>query len=209
MARVGRLAQETAKSNENSREKRNKGTRAFLDFMAGGFSAANITISDDNKALLVPIVYLCDMKKVLYLLMPFLAALLLTGCRHPNENPNQLNAIVDFTIDLNTPSYYNLNFVGNHMYLTSDPQSNSRGIIVYRATTEDFRVYDRLPPNSPNTCCDNGVCSRLVVDGLFVVDSCNLIRYNILNGEVFDGDGVYPLYKYWVSFDGQTLRIRS
>lgn len=149
------------------------------------------------------------MKKALYLLIPLLTALLLAGCRHPMENPNQLNAIVDFTIDLHAPSYYDLNYVGNYLYLTSDPQSNSRGIIVYRASQEEFRVYDRLPPNNPNTCCENGICSRLVVDGLFVVDSCNMIRYNILNGEVFEGNGIYPLYRYWFSFDGYYLRIRS
>ena len=149
------------------------------------------------------------MKKTLRLLTPLLAALLLMGCRHPLENPNQLNAIVDFTIDLGTPSYYSLNYEGKYMYLTSDPQSNSRGIIVYRATSEEFRVYDRLPPNHPNTCCEDGICSRLVVDDIFVVDSCNQIRYNILTGEVFEGDGIYPLYKYWFSFDGRTLRIRS
>ena len=95
------------------------------------------------------------------------------------------------------------------MYLTSDEQSNSRGLIVYRVTQDEFRVYDRLPPNEPNACCENGVCSRLVVDVPFVVDSCNMIWYNILNGEVFQGDGVFPLYHYRYSYDGYSLRIRN
>jgi hypothetical protein len=153
--------------------------------------------------------YLCVMKKTMRYLIPLLAALLFLGCRHPMVNPNQPNAIVDFTIDLSTPSYYILNYVGNFMYLTSDPQSNSRGIIVYRASQDEFRAYDRLPPNEPNTCCHDGVCSRLVVDGPFVVDSCNLIRYNILNGEVFDGDGIYPLFQYRTSYGGNVLRISN
>jgi hypothetical protein len=153
--------------------------------------------------------YLCVMKKTMRYLIPLLAALLFLGCRHPMVNPNQPNAIVDFTIYPNQLYYYGLNYVGGYMYLSSDEQSNSRGIIVYRVSYDEFRAYDRLPPNEPNTCCHDGVCSRLVVDVPFVVDSCNLIRYNILNGEVFDGDGIYPLFQYRTSYDGNALRISN
>lgn len=149
------------------------------------------------------------MKKALFLWIPLLASLLLTGCRHPIENPNQLNAIVDFIIYPNQLHYFDLNYVGGYMYLTSDEQSNSRGIIVYRVSYDEFRAYDRLPPNEPNTCCHDGVCSRLVVDVPFVMDSCNQIRYNILNGQVFEGDGIYPLYQYRTSYDGNALRISN
>ena len=125
------------------------------------------------------------------------------------ENPNQPNAILNFSIYPNDLAYYALNYAGGFMYLTSDEQSNSRGLIVYRVSQDEFRVYDRLPPNEPNACCENGVCSRLVVDVPFVIDSCNMIYYNILNGQVFMGDGVFPLFYYRYTYDGRELRITN
>ena len=130
------------------------------------------------------------------------------GCERPQENPNYPNAIIDFTIYPNTMHYYDLNVVSGWMYLTSDPQSTSRGIIVYRLYQDEFRAYDRLPPNNPNACCDeHGNCTRLVVDFPFVVDNCNGIKYNIINGDIVEGDGVYPLIQYRTSFDGYELHI--
>lgn len=173
------------------------------------FQHANITFFSDMVASIAKMMYLCDMKKYLILPLALVVGLFFQGCQRPVENPNQPNAILDFVINLTDPMYYNLNWIGNYMYLTSDEQSNSRGLIVYRYSQDEFRVYDRLPPNKPNTCCENGVCSRLVVDVPFVVDSCNMIWYNILNGEVWKGDGVFPLYYYRYSYDGQSLRIRN
>lgn len=153
--------------------------------------------------------YLCDMKKTWILSIVLLFTLVLTGCQRPMENPNQPNAILDFTIYPNDLYYHDLNYAGGFMYLTSDEQSNSRGLIVYRVSQDEFRIYDRLPPNNPNNCCENGVCTRLVVDVPFVIDSCNMITYNILNGEVFQGDGIFPLYYYRYTYDGYALRVRN
>ena len=150
-------------------------------------------------------IYLCRMKKNLVFLMLLLVAPF-QGCKEYPENPNGLTAIINITINLSDPRYYDLRFDGGFMYLTSDIESNSRGIIVYRVMDE-FRAYDRLPPNNPDCINANGNLIRLTVDVPFVVDECNNIRYDILNGYVFDGDGVYGLYRYRTSFDGATLRI--
>lgn len=134
----------------------------------------------------------------------------LSGCHSAWENPNRLTAVVDFTIYPNTAREYELNQPGGFKYYTSDPESNSRGIIVYRVDMYEFRVWDRLPPNKPNTCCtEEGECSRLVADGLFVLDNCNNITYNILDGTVFEGDGQYRLYPYKFVYDGSALRITT
>ena len=134
----------------------------------------------------------------------------LPSCHSEWENPNRLTAIVDFTIYPNSIREYELNNPGGFKYYSSDPESNSRGIIVYRVDMTEFRVWDRLPPNSPNICCnDEGECSRLVADGLFVLDNCNNITYNILDGTVFEGEGRYRLYPYTYMFDGTALRITT
>ena len=135
----------------------------------------------------------------------------IVSCNDPWENPNHPNAIVDFTIYPNSIKEYELNVPGGYKYYTSDPQSTSRGIIVFRVSQDSFTVWDRLPPNNPNACCDaDGNCTRLVMeDAFFVVDHCNNIKYNVLNGEIFEGEGQYRLYPYNYVYDGTSLRITS
>jgi len=148
------------------------------------------------------------MKNKSLLLVVLLASLLLQGCREYIENPNYPNAIINFTIYPNSIHEYELNTVSGYKYYTSDPLSTSRGVIVYRLSMDEFRAYDRLPPNYPNACCDgDGNCTRLVVDFPFVVDNCNGIKYNIINGDIFEGDGIYPLIQYHTVFDGTALHV--
>lgn len=135
----------------------------------------------------------------------------LAGCTHYPINPNTPDIAIDVVIYPNSVEYYNLNIVSGWMYLTS--LAPSRGLIVYRQTWDTFLAYDRIPPNFPNTCCDNaGNCSRLVVDFPFVRDSCNMISYNILYGGIIDdetGEAVYPLIQYKCFYNGNSLRISN
>ncbi len=146
------------------------------------------------------------MKRTIITFIFLLLAILPSGCRDPHENPYYPNAIIDITINLNKIDYYDLRVVSGFTYLTSDPMSTSRGIIVYRLSEDEFRAYDRLPPNNPNCHDANGNLTRLVVDFPFVVDNCNEIKYNIINGDLFEGDGVYPLIQYHTSFNGDEGR---
>ena len=148
------------------------------------------------------------MRRYIIIIGVTLLALTLTTCREYPENPYRPDAYFNFTIEPNSIRYQDLNVVSGWMYLTSDGYSTSRGIIVYRMSMDEFKAYDRLPPNNPYGCCDNdGTCTRLVVDSPFVVDNCNDIKYNILDGSIIEGDGVYPLIEYHTIFDGVSLRI--
>lgn len=147
------------------------------------------------------------MKNTIRLIIMLTATVLLQGCKDVQENPNYPNAIVNFTIYPNSIREYELNTVGGYKYYTSDPLSTSRGIIVYRLYQDEFRAYDRLPPNNPDCRDENGNLTRLVVDLPFVMDNCNGIKYNIINGDIFEGDGVYPLSQYRTSYNGSELRI--
>lgn len=148
------------------------------------------------------------MKKTFTILFILMLPVLFHGCRKPLVNPNAPNALINITISLNDPRYYDLRFDGGYMYLTSDYESTSRGIIVYRLIDE-FRAWDRLPPNSPNACCDSvtGDCSRLIVDVPYVIDNCNDIKYNIIDGSVFQGEGIYTLFPYRTSFNYNTQEL--
>ena len=117
--------------------------------------------------------------------------------------------------------------IGGWEYITSEVESTSRGLIVFRRPDADniedaFAAYDRMPPNYPNTCTDShGNTTRMVVDFPFVVDRCNNAYYSILNGQIIirepdmtpnfptDGEPVYPLIQYHTQFDGNKLVISN
>lgn len=160
------------------------------------------------------------MKRIFKYLSLALLPLLFNGCYPIPDNPNAPQAYIRFSIYPNTPRYQELNVVGGWMYLTSEAESTSRGIIVYRMTDTEFCAYDRIPPNYPNACTDSqGNTTRMIVDLPFVVDHCNNAYYNILNGEIIVDElhdmvpnfvtdqYVYPLIQYHTVYDGVQLTI--
>ena len=163
------------------------------------------------------------MKRVRIHLLILIALLaFLSGCKQYPENPNRPVLPAPITIYPNTYQYYDLNFVSGWLYITSDVESTSRGIIVYRQSNTEFLAYDRMPPNEPDACTDSqGNTTRLVVDFPFVVDRCNNAYYNILNGQLIvrepdmipdfptDGTMIYPLIQYHTTFDGSKLVISN
>ncbi|MDV7698436.1 hypothetical protein N6B72_16035 [Chryseobacterium soli] len=58
---------------------------------------------------------------------------------------------INVTLNLNLPNYFPLNQVGGWIYV-NEQQSGSRGLIVVRASTTSFKVYDR---NAPHICPDS------------------------------------------------------
>lgn len=158
----------------------------------------------------------------LHLLILIVALPFLHGCEKYPENPIRPILPYPITIYPNTYQYQDLNFISGWAYITSDMESTSRGLIVYRQSETEFLAYDRLPPNEPDACTDNqGNTTRLVVDFPFVVDRCNNAYYNILNGQIIirepdmvpdfptDGTAVYPLIQYHTTFDGSRLTITN
>ena len=158
----------------------------------------------------------------LHLLILIALLPLLHGCHKYPENPNRPILPYPITIYPNTMQYQELNTVSGWIYITSDVESTSRGIIVYRQSDTEFLAFDRMPPNEPDACTDShGNTTRLVVDFPFVVDQCNNAYYNILNGQIIirvpdmipnfptEGTVVYPLIQYHTSYDGSKLTINN
>lgn len=145
------------------------------------------------------------------------------GCKQYPQNPNRPVLPYPITIYPNSMQYYDLNFISGWAYITSDVESTSRGIIVYRQSENEFLAFDRLPPNEPDACTDSqGNTTRLVVEFPYVVDHCNNAYYNILNGQIIindnfdmvpsfptDGVVVYPLIQYHTNYDGVKLTISN
>ena len=161
------------------------------------------------------------MRNKLFYLFCITLILGMQGCEHYPENPNRPTVSFSFSIYPNSIQYQELNVTSGWIYLTSEVESTSRGIIVYRQSENEFLAYDRLPPNEPDACTDSqGNTTRLVVDFPFVVDHCNNAYYNILNGQIIineqydmipnfptDGTVVYPLIQYHTTYDGNKLTV--
>lgn len=159
-------------------------------------------------------------KTILHLLILIAFLTSVSGCKKSHENPNRPSTPFSFSIYPNTLQYQEINYVSGWIYLTSELESTSRGIIVYRKSENEFLAYDRLPPNEPDACTESdGTTTRLVVDFPMVVDHCNNAYYNILNGQIIvaepdmipnfptDGVEIYPLIQYYTRYDGQKLTI--
>lgn len=140
------------------------------------------------------------MKKIFVILL--LVGLLSCGGDTPH-NPNIPQVYINFTINPNSTEYYEINTVSGWMYLGS--VAPSRGIIIYRYSMDEFRAYERLAPNDPNTCGEN---SRLIVEFPFVIDTCLDVKYSILDGSIItEGYSGYPLIQYNTQYDGRMLRV--
>lgn len=154
------------------------------------------------------------------LLLVFTLMLAVQGCKEYPQNPIAPTTPFNFSIYPNSSMYQELNTISGWIYLTSEVESTSRGIIVYRQSDNEFLAYDRLPPNEPDACTDShGNTTRLVVDFPFVVDRCNNAYYNILNGQIIvaepdmipsfpiDGTTIFPLIQYHTTYDGNKLTV--
>lgn len=161
-------------------------------------------------------------RTILHLLILICALPLLHGCEKTPENPNRPVLPYPITIYPNQMQYQPLHTVGGWVYITSEVESTSRGIIVFHSPDNEYIAYDRIPPNEPDACTDShGNTTRLVVEWPFVVDHCNNAYYNILNSEILiaepdmipnfptDDVPVYPLIQYHTQFDGNKLVISN
>lgn len=103
--------------------------------------------------------------------------------------------------------YPELNTVGGFVTLTANYPS--RGIIVYRLSTNTFMAYERSCPYDANACCTQDTCSRLVVDAdaLRITDPCCQSKFLIIDGSVSKGPATYPLKQYKADYSGGTLHI--
>ena len=139
--------------------------------------------------------------KIIFVILLFLLSMF--SCEDTPYNPNIPDAYINFSIEPNSTFYYELNTVSGWMYVSAPPQS--RGIIIYRYSMDEFRAYERQSPNDPNHC---GEYSRLIVDFPFVVDTCLDVKYSILDGQIItEGYNGYPLIQYHTQYDGSTLRV--
>lgn len=130
--------------------------------------------------------------------MCFGLLLLSAKCNNQNQHPVPF-VPVDITIDMQLPSYSNLQGVGGWTYLNG----GSRGIIVYRKAIDEFVAFDRHAPSDPEGSCP----MALYPDDqnfLQLIDSCNNAVFSLYDGSPVS-NSIFGLRQYATQFNGNNL----
>jgi hypothetical protein len=105
----------------------------------------------------------------------------------------------DITIDIQLPSYNQLQGVGGWTYVAG----GSRGIIVYRRGIDEFIAFDRHSPVDPDGTC----FLPLFPDNenfLVLKDTCNDATFSLYDGSPIS-NSAFGLRQYAVQFNGSNL----
>ena len=132
----------------------------------------------------------------------FLAILLLFICSCKKEK--NLSGIPLVTVDIyiysNDPAFVDVSIPGGWEYING----GSRGILLYRLTTDEFMAFDRHCTYEPSN-----TCARVFVDAtnIMAVDTCCGSEFLITDGSVIKNPASFPLKQYRTDFDGSVLHI--
>ena len=127
--------------------------------------------------------------------------LVLTGCTKDNNSGIPLVS-VNIYINSNNPEFINLNAVGGWIYIIG----GSRGIIVYKASNNEFKAYDRHCTYDPTNTC---ALVSVEVNNITGLDDCCGSKFLLPDGSVTQGPANLPLKQYTTSFDGSVLHISN
>ena len=121
--------------------------------------------------------------------------ILFYGCDKDMQHPVP-NVYVEFTVNMEMT--YNLNTIGGWEYFTG----GYRGIVIYRFSEDDFRVFDRT--------CTHDIYERIVVKDppIAECEECES-TYLLIDGSVVDGPARYPLKQYRTSFNYPFLHVSN
>ena len=125
----------------------------------------------------------------------------LFGCskdKFNNNNPYIPNRGFSVVVNLNLPSYSNLQFAGNAAYV-NDLNAGIRGVIVFN-TGGAFLAYDAACPNQFISSC-----STLEINGIMAKCPCDDAEYNLFTGQSPGKE--YPLKQYRVEVSGTLITI--
>lgn len=140
------------------------------------------------------------MKKTLFILS---IISLLMACSGSDDsyrnNPNLPNVNFRFQLNLNLPEYNDLQFPGNS-YATYN--HGVRGVVIYNINNQQYAAFELSDPNHPPSAC-----SGMTVNGVIASCGCDDNEYNVITGELVDGDGEYTMQPYRVQRSGDLLEV--
>jgi hypothetical protein len=127
---------------------------------------------------------------------------ILFACKKASNGHPVPSIAFDITIDLNLPTYLNLQGVGGWAYING----GSRGIIAYRRSADEIVAFDRHSPKDPDGICPLPLYP-LTTNFLQLKDSCNNALFSLNDGSPIR-NSEYGLRQYQTQFNGTNqLRI--
>lgn len=140
------------------------------------------------------------MKKLLLLLG---ISFLLFGCtkdKFNNDNPFLANIRFTIQVNMNLPTYNNLQFPGNSVKV-NEINAGNRGIIVFNSGA-GYNAFDGACPNQALNSC-----STLSLNGNTAICPCDDAEYSLFTGQATGKQ--YPLKPYRVEVNGNMLIISN
>lgn len=139
------------------------------------------------------------LKQLTLLSITCVLAFSFSGCNNANDWGIPL-VKVNEVIYIANPSNIALNAVGGWIYY----QGGSRGLIIYRYSTDEFKAYDRHTTYEPNKPCD-----PVSVDNSDIIayDHCSTSEWVLVDGSVVSGPAGFPLKQYQTYFDGSSVHV--
>lgn len=128
-----------------------------------------------------------------------ISILLFSSCER--SNPSGIPYVpVNYQLTVSNPEFAPLLAVGGWLYIGG----GSRGIIVYRATPDQFNAFDRHCTFQVDDNC------RIAVDNTDITafdSECCQSKFLLVDGAPIDGPANIGLHQYNTQFDGNTLNI--
>jgi nitrite reductase/ring-hydroxylating ferredoxin subunit len=139
---------------------------------------------------------------VLTFLFCSLNLLFTVACKDDNRNNNIPLVEVNFAIQVNDPAYLNLQTVGGWEYISG----GSRGIILFRASQDEFKAYDRHCTFQPSSTC---AIVSVDANNITASDNCCGSTFILTDGSVTKPPANFPLKQYNTSFDGSIIYVSN
>jgi hypothetical protein len=130
----------------------------------------------------------------------FLIVFLLSIFSCGDSNNYIRNVYVDVEIDLSLPEFSNLNTVGNSLFI----EGGNKGIIIYRHSNYEYKIYDRNCSYEPNLECSYIDSINSIIAFCGCCSSAFLLDQN---GSAANSPAVLPLKQYNYSLNNTLLHI--
>lgn len=141
------------------------------------------------------------MKKIL---LGLIISVYFVGCSTDDNNrinnPNLPDINFRIQLNLDLPEYNNLQFPGNSY---STYSNGIKGIVVYNINNSQYTAFELSDPNHPPSDC-----SAMQVTGIIAKCQCeDGNEYNIVTGELTEGEGQYTLKPYRIERRGNVIEV--
>jgi|TARA_R110002020_G_scaffold193717_1_gene394244 hypothetical protein len=141
------------------------------------------------------------MKKPLFFL---LFSVIFSACSTNDDNdfnnPNLIDLNFRLQLNLDFPEYNDLQFPGNSFTTYNE---GIKGVVVYNINNSQYTAFELSDPNHPPNNC-----SAMTVEGIIATCNCeDANSYNIITGELMEGEGEYSMKPYRIERRSNTIEV--